>query len=650
MAEQIPESQTVTLGESFAPLESVLFTGELHVRPARPPDHAKESGAMAALAQAMADSPGTILQKLADIIIETCQSDSAGISLLTTHDGGKRFYWPAIAGAWKNHIGGGTPREFGPCGAVLDSSGPLLFRHLARRYTYFESVSPLPVEALLVPFYLGGKAVGTIWAVTHNERHEFDAEDLRQLESLGRFAAAAYQVVTSLAVLEQQSEMKQHHETELTRRLAELQTANASALEARRAAVHLMEDAVHSRELAETLNVQLQAEISGRKKAQEAVDQRTAQFETLLNEAPLGVYLIDADFRVREANPTARSVFGDIPDLIGRDFEEVIHILWAKGHADDIVRRFRHTLGTGEPFMVCRMIEERIDRRVTENYEWQINRIQVPGGGYGVVCYFRDISSHVHAQAAVAEREEKLRSLNTDLKHFSYAASHDLQEPLRMVMTYTQLLAREYKGRLDQTADMFIAYAVDGAERMESLLRDLREYWSVNEQKVEKLVPVDCNRILEKTLNYMEISIRESGAVITHDCLPVVMAEEVPLVLLFQNLIGNAIKCRQPEVPVRIHLSALLRDQAGAQPGVQQCGAKWKVSVTDNGIGIEAQHLETIFAPFKRLHGREVPGTGIGLAMCQKIVERYQGRIWAESTYGQGSAFHFTLAAPDRET
>ncbi len=150
---------------SLVPLESVLCTEELNRRPSRPPDYEKESHALTALAQAMADSPRTILQQLAETILEVLQSDSAGISLLTTDDGGKWFHWPAIAGVWKPHIGGGTPRDFGPCGDVLDRNAPLLFRHFERRYDYFLPVTPPVEECLLVPFYVGGKAVGTIWVI-----------------------------------------------------------------------------------------------------------------------------------------------------------------------------------------------------------------------------------------------------------------------------------------------------------------------------------------------------------------------------------------------------------------------------------------------------------------------------------------------------
>jgi PAS domain S-box-containing protein len=183
-------------------LESILFTEELYRRPSRPPDYAKENRALIALVASLADSSGNILQTLADTILEVVDCGSAGISLLT-RDGGKRFYWPAIAGVWKPHIGGGTPRDFGPCGDVLDCGRPLLFKHVERRYTYFNPVKPAVEEALLVPFYAAGTAVGTVWAVAHDHRRQFDAEDKRQLETLARFASAAYQTATSRSVSRQ---------------------------------------------------------------------------------------------------------------------------------------------------------------------------------------------------------------------------------------------------------------------------------------------------------------------------------------------------------------------------------------------------------------------------------------------------------------
>ena len=172
---------------SGVPLESVLATTELDLRPSRAADYQVENRALVALGRALANSPRTILQTLTDTILEVLGSESAGISLVT--DDGRRFYWPAIAGVWQPHIGGGTPRDFSPCGDVLDRAAPLLFRHFERRYPYLPPVE----ECLLVPFHVRDRAVGTIWALTHNDRRKFDREDLRQLESLGRFTSAAYQ-------------------------------------------------------------------------------------------------------------------------------------------------------------------------------------------------------------------------------------------------------------------------------------------------------------------------------------------------------------------------------------------------------------------------------------------------------------------------
>jgi two-component system CheB/CheR fusion protein len=233
--------------------------------------------------------------------------------------------------------------------------------------------------------------------------------------------------------------------------------------------------------------------------------------------------------------------------------------------------------------------------------------------------------------------EDSLREANQDLQHFAYAASHDLQEPLRMVTSYTQLLARQHKGNLDPLAEQSIAYAVEGARQMEMLLKGLRDYWAVNDGRIEETIIVDCNRVLEEAIAYLEPRIQESAAVITHDPLPAVTAEEIPMMLLIKNLLSNALKYTRPGEPPHIHISA------------QKNANFWEFSVQDNGIGMEAQYLEKIFSPFKRLHsGEEYPGSGLGLAICQRIVERYRGRIWVESTFGLGSRFHFTIPVERR--
>src|SRR5262252_2421384 len=231
-------------GSRSAPLESILCTEELRLRPFRPPDYETENRALAALAGALADPQSNILQTLADTILDVTQCDSSGLSLLTKDDGGKRFYWPAIAGMWKPHIGGGTPRDFGPCGDVLDQNRTLLFQHFERRYPYFEPVTPLVEECLLVPFYVDGRAVGTIWAITHSDHHKFDAEDDRVMASLGKFASSAYQAVQSIDDLRFQvaerekaekelRELTDGLETQVRARTEELEHRNTQLSEAR---------------------------------------------------------------------------------------------------------------------------------------------------------------------------------------------------------------------------------------------------------------------------------------------------------------------------------------------------------------------------------------------------------------------------------
>ena len=228
------------------------------------------------------------------------------------------------------------------------------------------------------------------------------------------------------------------------------------------------------------------------------------------------------------------------------------------------------------------------------------------------------------------QAEEALRATNAELQHFAYALTHDLQEPLRMVVNFTELLGREYAGKLDEEADKFISYSVEGAHRIEDLLKALLAYWEVAERERDISASIDCGAVLAKALLNLQAAIAESGAVVTYDPLPTVVAEEILLMQLFQNLISNSIKYRGEETP-RIHVSA------------ERVAEGWLFAVRDNGIGIDPQDADRVFGLFKRLHGSEIPGTGIGLAICKKVVERQGGRIWVESETGRGATFKFII-------
>jgi len=603
------------------PLEAVLCTAELLQRPARPPDYQTENRALVALAQALADEPQRVLQALTDMALEMFKVGSAGISLL--NDDQTSFVWPAISGSWQAYIGSGMPRDSSPCGAVLDRKTALLFKRFDRHYPLPEG-APLPEEVLLLPFGMAGREIGTLWLITHDLDRHFDAEDLRLLQSLARFAAAAYRAVESAEAVvvksqlassliekaaesgealrllhEQSQESEERYRTvfealddgfcivekvdaepdgklnfryldvnpafvaqsgacdaasvvgqtirqlfpgitedwyqtydqvlnsgkpirferelpagvrwleihvfcmpgktrhrlaiifkDITQRkltedamrqseafirsiidsspdcikvldlegnLLSMQTGQAllgiedirpflnrswfefwtgEDRQAAEAAVALgasggkgsfvgffrtlkgepkwwdvaISPIQHGSDQPKRLMV-VSRDVTKRKEAEVALQQRTTQFERLVNDAPLGIYMVDADFKVVHVNPTATPVFGEIEALVGQDFEQLMQGMWPLAEARAIIRRFRHTLATGEPFYVPELISERLDRAGKYYYEWQIHRIQLPDGRYGVVCYFRDISEQMIALQSTRDSEARYINL-----------------------------------------------------------------------------------------------------------------------------------------------------------------------------------------------------------------------------------------------
>jgi signal transduction histidine kinase len=246
------------------------------------------------------------------------------------------------------------------------------------------------------------------------------------------------------------------------------------------------------------------------------------------------------------------------------------------------------------------------------------------------VVIFDDFTERIRINAQLAAQTEELARSNTELQQFAYVISHDLQEPLRTIAGHTKLLASRYQGKLDADADELIGFVIDGAQRMQNLIHDLLMYSRVSQPGGRPWDRFPSESMLAWALMNLQAAIEDSGAVITHDPLPEIFGDQAQLAQVLQNLIGNAIKYRSAEPP-RIHVSAGLSNN------------EWVFSVRDNGIGIESRYHERIFGVFKRLHGRDVPGTGIGLAICHKIVQRHGGRIWVDSEHAKGATFYFSL-------
>jgi PAS domain S-box-containing protein len=371
-------------------------------------------------------------------------------------------------------------------------------------------------------------------------------------------------------------------------------------------------------------------DISVRKEAEKHLARMEGRYRGLLEAAPDAMVVVNQKGDIVLLNVQAEKQFGYHRDeLVGQRMKNIIPAGFAERLIADALRSTEDALaqqiGTG--------IE--ITGRRKDGTEFPIEIMLSPlesAEGVLVTAAIRDITTRKVAEAHLLYKVEELNRSNEELGQFAYIASHDLQEPLRMVASYTQLLARRYKGRLDSDADEFIAFAVDGANRMQRLIQDLLAYSRVG-TKGKELRETSSEEALQRAILNLRGAIADSGAMVTHDLLPPVLADETQLVQLFQNLIGNAIKYQNPGVP-RIHVSA-----------IKNGGGKWTFSVRDNGLGIDPQYFERIFVMFQRLHKREeFAGTGIGLAICKKIVERHGGEISVQSQPGKGSTFSFALA------
>jgi PAS domain S-box-containing protein len=366
-------------------------------------------------------------------------------------------------------------------------------------------------------------------------------------------------------------------------------------------------------------------DISDRKQMEESLRESEQRLQSLLDNSTAVIYMKDMQGRYMMINHRYEDLFHlDRNEVKGKTDQEI----FPKEIADAFQANDREAIAVGMALEKEEVAPQ--DDGLHTYLSIKFPLVDSEGKIYAVCGMSTDISDRKQAEVELQNQKQDLVRSNDELQQFAYVASHDLQEPLRMITSYLELLERRYKGQLDARADQFITYAVDGAARMQILINDLLGYSRVG-SRGQSFERVDCEAVLQNAIRNLQVAIAENNAVITHAPLPPVNADVTQLTQLFQNLIGNALKFRR-EDPPQIHI------------GVERTNGKWLFSVRDNGIGIESQYTNRIFVIFQRLHSRtEYSGTGMGLAICKKIVERHSGKLWVESKPGEGSTFYFTL-------
>ena len=565
-------------------LDSILCTEELRRRPCRPPDYQKENRALVALASALLDSQSNILQTLAETILEVTQCDSSGLSLLTKDDGGKRFYWPAIAGMWSPHVGGGTPRDYGPCGDVLDRNRTLLFQHFERRYPYLLPVIPAAEECLLVPFYVGGKAVGTIWAIMHSDRRKFDAEDERLMSTLGQFASLAYQTVESIQDLKLQ----------------------ITARERAEAAV---------RELANGLEVKIRR---------------------LVDANIIGIIIFTLEGQIIEANEAFLRMVGyDRADLVaGRlRWAELTPPEWWDRDARTVAEL--KMIGTVQPF------EKEYFRKDGSRVPVLIGSVTLEESETeGVACVL-DLTERKRAEAEARESERRYREVQMELAHANRVATmgqltasiaHEVNQPIAATVTNAQAALRWLDSRppdLEETR-LALSRILNSGVRAGNVLDRIRALIQKVPARTDRFdindAILDVVALTRSALSSNRVSLQTQFA----QGLPLVQGDRVQLQQVILNLIVNAIEAMSGVSEAReLWISTEINASTGAL-----------VAVRDSGPGLDPASLEHLFDAF---YTTKSTGLGMGLSICRSIVEAHGGRIWAEANVSQGAAFQFTL-------
>ncbi len=678
--------------EESAALATVLRTEELYRRPARAPDFESESRTLAALTQALTAAPDTILQKLVESILEQCQAGSAGLSLLSLDK--QRFEWPAIAGEWQAHIGTGTPRLFGPCGDVFDNDGPLLFSHPERRYPYFQVAAPAVEEALLVPFYHNGEAVGTLWAIAHNDQRNFDSEDLRMMQVFSRFASAAYQSLRA-------RELELRHRslfvsTDIAFCIIEKIPATADTpldfryLETNPAFVTYsgVDDAVGKTirqrfptegeewfEIYDTvcrtgvpvrleravvsmgLHVDLFAfrmesegmcriavtfrDITESRKNESAMRLSEIRYRRLFESAKDGILFLDAATgRVVDANPFIIELLGYSADEFqGKE-------LWEIG-------MFRDKSANQKAVKVLQAERYlRIGNLRLESKRGGVVEVEIVANAYQegehrvMQCNIRDVTERSRLERKTAEQAEALADVHRLKDEFLAMLSHELRTPLAAISNAVQSLKSEtIEPPLGEQARGIIGRKVD---HLRHLVDDLLEVSRITTGRVQlRLEQVDFHSIVELAVETARPIIEERGHTLTISLPP----EPV-------WLHGDTARLEQVVVNLLVNAAKYSDDRGLIWLTVELDGDQAVLRVRDIGDGIPPELLPRIFDMFtqaERSLDRYQGGLGIGLCLVQRIVELHGGTVEATSELGKGSEFvvrlpllvAFTPKAPD---
>jgi PAS domain S-box-containing protein len=586
-----------------ASLESILCTEELFRRPSRRPDYDRENLALVALVAALTDSPHTILQTLADKVLEVLSADSAGLSLLTKDE--KRFYWAAIAGAWQPHRGGGTPRDFGPCGDVLDHSNPMLFTHWERRYPYLNVAMPLAEEGLLVPFYVSGRAVGTIWVIAHSTRRKFDAEDLRLLQSMGRFASAAYQAVEAIDELERENSARERAEAEL-------------------------------RKLTNSLEVQVRVRTEELELRNKQLHESERSLRSAIDGIPGLVGVLAPNGEVETVN---RQIF----EYCGQSVEELRD--WRTNgtvHQEDLPRVaevFTRSIASGIPYQ----LEQRL-RRFDGQYRWFDNR-GVPlrdDSGHIVRWYvlLTDIEDRMQAQARLQQMQSDFAHMNrvSVMGELAASLSHELTQPIASARNNARAAQNFLKVQPPDLGEVreALACVVGDADRVGNIIDRIRAQMKKAPLRKERF---DLKAaIIEVIVLAQSVTFRNGVSVQTQLAggLLLVLGDRVQLQQVLLNLILNAAEAMSSvEEGEKELLISTKEDQTGVV-----------VAVRDTGPGIDPEHLDRVFEAF---YTTKSSGTGMGLSICRSIIHAHGGKLWAEANEPRGAVFQFALPNAESE-